>query len=651
MAKQINHFYEFGSVRLDATNRLLYKDGNEISLQPRVIETLLVLVKNAQTVVDKDTLLESVWRDVVVEEGGLKRNISLLRKALGVEGQFIETLPKRGYRFAAEVKEYWEESEFYGPDDLAADLVLQRRANLRITHEEQIDDPNASHPDVATERVLSRAKTVRRLFVPVIAVLLLIAALGVLWTASKQGGSASAAPIKSIAVLPFKNLAPNKDDEHLGVGIADALITRLSSVRDLNVRPTSAVLNFNDSQQDPIAAGRALGVEAVLEGNIYRVNDRIRVTTRLLRVNNQLAVWAGQFDEKASDLLTIQSAIPQHIVTSLALNLTGIEKDALTKRNTENADAFKLYAEGRYHWNKRTDDGMRRAETLFREAIDKDPNFALAYLGLADTLSMGRDPLEPGYAIEKAIELDDKLGEAYASRGFWRAMTKWEWQAAEADFIRSIELNPGYGTAHQWYATLLAITGRVEDAKSEMRRALEIDPMSPNFLADMGQMHYFAREYEEAETYCRKALEVYPGFVFAHEYLKNIYLKKGERDKAFEESLGLQRSAVFSPTYSKSEDNILEGEAQARAVYRQSGYDGLLRNAIKQLHTQASGFSYGRFSSHAQLGEKDNALEWLEKSFENHDFMLPFANADPLFDALRPEPRFRAVFRRMGLAP
>ncbi|HSE37306.1 MAG TPA: winged helix-turn-helix domain-containing protein, partial [Blastocatellia bacterium] len=296
MAKQINHFYEFGSVKLDATNRLLYKDGREIPLQPRVIETLMVLVKNAQTVVDKDTLLEAVWQDVVVEEGGLKRNISLLRKALGEEGQFIETLPKRGYRFTAEVKENWEESDFYGPGDLAADLVVQRRANLRITHEEQIDDSSDSHPGGSSETRLSREKTFSRLLVPVTAVILLLAALGVLWMANQQGGSASAAPIKSIAVLPFKNLAPHADDEHFGIGIADALVTRLSRVKDLNVRPTSAVLRFNNQEHDSIAAGQALGVDAVLEGSIYRINDRIRVMSRLVRVNDQLPIWAGQFD-------------------------------------------------------------------------------------------------------------------------------------------------------------------------------------------------------------------------------------------------------------------------------------------------------------------------------------------------------------------
>ena len=464
MANQIRHFYEFGSVRLDATNRLLYKDGAQLSLQPRVIDTLIVLVKNAREVVDKDTLLAEVWRDVIVEEGGLKRNISLLRKALGEEGLFIETLPKRGYRFTAEVKENWFESSVNESQAQSPDVVLQRRSNLRITREEEIDDSSDGAPARHRGYPAGILRTRRSLLMAAASILALVA-VGLLWMANNHRASSNGASIKSIAVLPFKNLAPRDGDEHFGIGIADSLITRLSTIKNLTVRPTSAVMKFNSNEQDSIAAGKALGVESVLEGSIYRVNDRLRVTTRLVRIDNQMPIWAGQFDERADDLLAIQNQIPQHIVNLLELNLTGSEKDALAKRHTDNPDAYRLYVEARYQWNKRTADAMRQAESLFRRAIEKDPNFALAYLGLSDTLSMGRDPVEPDYAIAKAINLDDKLGEAYASRGFYRAMNRWQWLEAEEDFKRSIELSPGYGTGHQWYATLLAITGRVETGK------------------------------------------------------------------------------------------------------------------------------------------------------------------------------------------
>lgn len=223
-------------------------------------------------------------------------------------------------------------------------------------------------------------------------------------------------------------------------------------------------------------------------------------------------------------------------------------------------------------------------------------------------------------------------------------MRKWEWSKAEDDFKRAIELDPGYGTAHQWYATLLAITGRVEQAKAEMSKALEIDPMSHNFLADMGQMHYFAREYDEAESYCHKALEVDPNFAFAKDNLKHLYLKTGKDAQFFEVHMRTHRDYFPSSTYSTTESIIARHQARDREIYRRLGLRGMWKEQIEAMHTRIEGVSYhGLFFYYTLLGEKGKALEALEKSYEHHDFMLPFANADPLFDELRSEPRFQAV--------
>jgi TolB-like protein/DNA-binding winged helix-turn-helix (wHTH) protein/tetratricopeptide (TPR) repeat protein len=646
-------------VRLDATNRLLYKNGEQLSVQPRVIETLLVLVKNAHAVVDKETLLDAVWPDVIVEEGGLKRNISLLRKALGEEGRFIETLPKRGYRFAADVREDWEEIPAYTVEDAVSELVVERRASLRITEEEEISDASDSQTSVSVGEKGSRPSPaiqrglfsyVRRhaLTAGTAALAALLLVLGFFW-ATNRPEAASPAPIRSIAVLPFNNLASRGDDEHLGIGLADALITRLSTVKGLNVRPTSAVMKFNSKEQDSISVGQLLGVDAVLEGSIYRTDDRVRVMLRLVRVSDQSSLWAGQFDERANDFLLIQNTVPQQVASSLALSLSPGEKEALTKQHTESADAFQLYVTGRYHWNKRSGEGITQSETFFRKAIEKDPSFALAYVGLADSLTIRGFRDESHTAIKKAIELDDKLGEAYASRGFMKMFKEWQWSDAEADFKQAIELNPGYGTAHQWYATLLAIGGRVEEAKAEMRRALEIDPTSHNFLADLGQMHYFAREYDEAENYCRKALEVYPDFGFARGYLISIHLKRSEEDKAFEEEMRIARANRYS--IADGEDVIAQQITGMKEEYRRSGYKGWLRLSNEYLLSrQADYFSFfGLVKNYALLGEKERALDALEKSYENRDFMLPFVNVDPIYDDLRSDARFQAVMRRMGL--
>jgi tetratricopeptide (TPR) repeat protein len=286
------------------------------------------------------------------------------------------------------------------------------------------------------------------------------------------------------------------------------------------------------------------------------------------------------------------------------LNLTGSERATLKKRYTDSGEAYQLYVKGRYYWNKRSISGMVEAQFHFRQAIERDPNFALAYVGLADTLLM--ETPEASLAVNKAIELDSTLGEAYATLGFAGMFRAWDWTKAEESFKRAIELNPGYGTSHQWYATLLAMTGRAAEAKEEMKRALEIDPLSHNFLADLGQMHYFAREYEEAERYCRKALQVNPDFHFAHEYLADIYTKTGRDDEAFEEHLSASKTFTRDPKYGKDGET---GQQSLREVYRKSGMKGFLRNQIQSgVRDSFTGFSYFVAKFYALLGEKQEAL-------------------------------------------
>ena len=292
---------------------------------------------------------------------------------------------------------------------------------------------------------------------------------------------------------------------------------------------------------------------------------------------------------------------------------------------------------------------MTNAEKFFRQAIDRDPNFALAYAGLADTLAMGQGIIdEVDHASGRALELDPNLGEVYATRGFIEMFHNWRWQKAEQDLRRAVELSPNYGTAHQWLATLLAITGRVGEAKIAMRRALEIDPLSPNFLADMGQMHYFAREYEEAERYCRRALEVSPNFGFAHSYLNQIYLKTNRHDEAFAEYL---RGVTAGFSDSKYPNAIEDYLVYWRETHRRSGMRGVWRQWIEDYKptTSTPNGSYGIATNYALLGEKEEALHWLEIAVERRPFLMAFVGADPYFDDLRSEPRFRAVLRRMNL--
>ncbi len=638
-----DHVFEFGDFQLAAAERRLLKDGQPVPLPPRVFDTLLLLVQNHGRLIDKQELMTRLWPNSFVEEVNLNRSISSLRKALGESASspvFIETVPKSGYRFVAPVVEVKGEGN----------LILEKYTSKKITTEEEEEIFDSFGPEARTTMTGTRVvSTLRRRSVAVAGsvVVIAIAALTYVWTTGKPDRGATATTVKSIAVLPFKDLGAQGESDHLGLGMADVLITRLGNLKQINVRPTSAVSRY-DREQDLIEAGRTLGVDALVEGSIQRSGEQIRVTARLVRASDQTTIWSGQFDESAKNIFAVQDAISRQVADSLALNLTAGERARLAKHYTENADAYQLYAKGRYHWNKRNNEGMERAQYYFRRATEEDPNFALAYLGLADVVLTSWDSPGALSAIEKAIELDGALGEAQATQGFAMMFHRWKWGEAEESFKRAINLSPGYGTAHQWYATLLAITGRVQEAKREMIQALEIDPMSHNFLADLGQLNYFAKEYGPAEAYCRKALEVYPRFTFAHQYLFEICFATGRPDEAFEEYLKWYLSLGSDSIGTREQ---VAYEARLRSIYLQSGMRGVLRNKIDEHMRGAQGaLSYQIARAHAMLGERQETLEWLEKACDNKNLMLAFVNADPVFDSLHTDPRFQGVLRRMGLA-
>ncbi len=653
MQAQIKRVYEFRRFRLDAQEGVLLKDDRPVPLTPKAFDLLLLLVENRGHLVLKEEIMSRLWPESFVEEVNVNRNISTLRRALAdspTDPAYIETVPKRGYRFVAPAVEVLVDG---------AELILERRTSAEIiTEEEEITETGGGpgtddvyEPATLSTRRATQTSRISRLrqhtgLLSAVVMLALVAAASYLAIA-QRGRAATTAGVKSLAVLPFKDMGAT-GDEHVGLGLADVLITRLGNLKAVTVRPTSAVLKFEGQEQESTAAGQLLGVDAVLEGSIYQSRDQIRVTARLMRVSDRSPMWSGQFDDRAKDMLAVQNAIAEQVVEALALNLSAGEKAALARPTSENADAYQLYVKGRYYWNKRSWQGMVQAGYLFRRAIERDPNFALAYLGLADQLATEPDNPEAFVALDKALALDPNLGEAYATMGFNQMFHQWDWPKAEESFRRAIELKPGYGTAHQWYATLLAVTGRVDEAKQEMRRALDIDPMSANFLADLGQMHYFAREYEEAEAYCRKALEVAPDFVFAHEYLTNIYLKTGRAAEAFDEWRQRDRSNAFVAPANAS----LPNEARVRAQYLQSGMNGFLQQRIKD-HVGISdpNFFYEVARLYTLLGEREPALAGLERSYESKAFLLPFVNSDPVFDSLRAEPRFQAVLRRLSLVP
>jgi DNA-binding winged helix-turn-helix (wHTH) protein/TolB-like protein/Flp pilus assembly protein TadD len=650
MVAPFKQFYAFGTFLFEVDAHRLLRDGQPVPLPPKATEALQVFLRQPGQVVGREELMQAVWGETSVEDANLTVAISQLRKALDPNGEraaYIETIPRVGYRFVADVNEIREEAR--------SPVILAKHTLSRTVIEEE-EIPNEQCEVAAMHstagRKLSRTLPVangRTVLAATAVVVVTLIVLASIWTQPQERSARGASvPVRSIAVLPFNALGSNSD-EHLGLGLADVLITRLSNIRDLKVRPTSAVMAFEGQVPDSISAGRRLNVDAVLEGTIYHADGRVRVTARLLRVGDQMPLWAGQFEKLLQDDLKVQDEIALQLVDALSLSLSGTEKAALTKHFTENADAYQLYLKGRYHWNKRTQEGMTEAQQLFRNAIENDPQFSLALVGLADTLATTDARGEAYSAVQRALELEPNLAEAHATLGFIKMFHEWSWLDAETSYKKSIELNPGYATAYHWYATLLAIQGRNKEAKASMARALEIDPISPNFLADMAQLYYFSREYEQAREYCRRALEIDPEFFFAHQYLYYTYLKTGEYDKAIEELIVSERiNSNYDNQSAERKNEFDRSFNKQREVYREGGINGFIQHRLSNEAPDVNHY-YKNAMLHIYLGEKERALNNLERACQGRAFLAAFVKADPIFDTLRGEPRYHAILKKMGL--
>ena len=640
MSSEINYLIEFGGFRLDPHRRVLWFENRQIQMPLKGLEVLCVLVEGRGDLVTKDELLEKVWADSFVEESNLSRQIYLLRKTfneLGMEG-LIETVPRRGYRFTAEVRDHYN-----GSGAVTVERLTKSRTLIEIEESEE-----RTERDRSAARWLRQSFDQRLLLAPGLLVITLLIGAVTYSTYRNNSGVSAVQGIKSVAVLPFRIIDTSADSSAESLGLADILITRLSNIKEINVTSLGAVSGFDHT--DAAAFGRGLGTDAVLEGSIYRTAEKVRITARLVKTIDGSVVWTGEFERLPQDEIKLQDEIALQVAGALSLNLSGREKAAISKPYTASLSASGLYQKGRIAWSKRNQEGMIEAERLFRNAVAEDPNFALAYVGLADTMALSsarhQEILD---AIQRALELDPNLGEAYASLGFNEMFFKWEWRLAEEAFQKSISLNANYGTAHHWYAQLLAAQGRHEEAKAEMRRALEINPLSHNYLADLGQIHYFKGEYAEAELYCRKALEIYPDFTFARFYLYQIFLKTGDHERAVNEILSGERAALTTSNASAVRQNEIDHSIEEqRNAFREGGIRKFVERRTPA--TQDANTCYLLAQNYAFLGEKEKALGCLERSYSARTFLVTYIKAEPAFDNLRSEPRYQAILRGMGLA-
>ncbi|HKQ72245.1 MAG TPA: protein kinase [Blastocatellia bacterium] len=459
--------------------------------------------------------------------------------------------------------------------------------------------------------------------------------------------------IDSIAVLPFKPLVADSRDEALEMGLADTLITRLSSLKNVTVRPLSAVRRYTALDQDPVVAGRELKAQTVLESSIQKVGEKVRVTARLIHIADGKTLWTRQFDERWTDIFAVQDAISQRVADDLMAPLTGEERGELARNYTADPVAYKLYLEGRHHWSKRTAEGMGKAVESFERAIKKDPNYALAYVGLADAYAtLFSYHVKPAHeamtqaheAAVNALKIDDHLAEAHASMGKIFTDYYWDWEQAEREFQLAIKLKPKYPNAHQWYSMVLAHMGRFDEAVSEANRAWELDYFSAPTGTQVGQILYRARRYDQAITALRKTLDLDPNFVTAHYYLGLCYLMQEKRDEALAE---FKKARAIAP-------NVPDFIALLGYAYATAGQIDQARRCLAELNEMARGryvppFNYAAL--HVGLGETDLAFKWLEKGYDERDPWVRGLKSDPLFDVLRPDARFAKLLRRAGLAP
>jgi DNA-binding winged helix-turn-helix (wHTH) protein/TolB-like protein/tetratricopeptide (TPR) repeat protein len=539
---EIKRLYEFGCFRLDAAEGVLYASSEPVKLTPKALQTLTLLVEKSGRIVTKDEFLATVWADTFVEENALSFNISQLRKILAkydAETKFIETVPRRGFRFAAPVQQLAEGDE-------SLEIVDEKHIVETVFDEETVEE-NPPIVQIEAKPVLFPSPfQTKSYYLPFTAIVLLL----IFGTGSyfyfRSPAQTATTPIKNIAVLPFNNLNDGEQYRTLSLGLTDSLISRLGSLNRFAVRPLSAVQQYSVKDKDPLKFGAELKADAVLEGTLQMADNRLRVNLRLLSVKDGAQIWTGSFDEVETDVFKLQDAIAGQIAQSLVTNLSQQERQQLAARPTENNEAYELYLRGRYHWNQRTAEGFARSLELFQQAVMLDPRFAEAHVGIGDAhigfydygLKPASETVPPArQAINLALQLNPNLSEAHSSLGLIQLNHDWNWSAAEKSFQKAIELNSNSLLARMRYGWFLKVTEKFDQARREYETALQFDPTSAVIRTNLGYLHYCARRYDEAEQDLQKAIALNPSFSLPRWYLGATYYQRGKKAEMFAEYL------------------------------------------------------------------------------------------------------------------
>ena len=623
--------YEFGEFRVDTLRMLLFgKDGQVVTLPPKAFDLLRIMVTSPGCVLTKDELLADVWRGSIVEEGNLTQAVSVLRKALGEsrnDHRYIVTVPGSGYRFVAEVHEVVDD-----------DHLKQK--------------PHFANPVQIEKNKRSGRQLGWRVLLPALALAAVSCyAAYSLWSMPRTALPASVVEVKSLAVLPFEHLGAEAGEDYLGIGIADALITNLSNNKRIAVRPTNAVLKYANLKPALATVGRDLKVDALLDGRMQRSGDHLRVTVQLVRSSDGVALWADTFDDRFTNMLTVQDSISLRVAQALTLKLSGEDQNLASKRPTENPNAYEAYLRARFFWNKRTGEGLQKSITYFEEAVRLDPQFALAYAGLAESYVLlnlyGSEHRRDAFprareAALKALSLNNTIAPAHTALAMVQLEYEYDWRAAEESYRKALELNPNYSTGYHWYSEYLAFLGRFDESVKQIERAYDLDPESLVINTARGYPYMRAGRCDTAIEYFQKALEMERSFPLAHFYLGKCYVEKAQFDDAIREHTAAigdtGDSAIFMAAlgYAYAASGKM---AEARAVLKS------LKDTSK--HKYVSPYSFA--TVYAGLGEIDEAFKWLGQAYEDRDYQLPTIKDDIHFGRMRKDPRFDELLRRIGL--
>ena len=638
---QNNGSYEFGEFRIDCVDRVLTKDGQLVPLTPKVFDLLLLLIENHGHVVEKERLMQEVWPDTFVEEGNLTQNISVLRKALG-EKHYIQTIPRRGYRFVGDIRVVHRDEQ---------ELIIHEHSRSRIV----INEGQTLEASVVSPPTLlpaARRFWRRRNFMLFGSAALAVVIGGVVWKFSRKIDPPAPRPqIKTIAVLPFKPLSNEGREEYLELGIADALITRLSTIRQILVRPTSSVRKFAGTNYDPIAAGHELKTDAVIDGSIQRLGDRLRINVQLIRISDGSVMWGYHCDDMCPDLFTAQDSISENVARSLALTLTDVEGQALTKRYTTSADALRAYLNARYYYGKRTKEAAAKTVEYLQKAVTADSQYALAYAALADAyaslaflhVTTTHEGMKKAkVAAEQSLKLDPGLAEAHSADAFIKLTYDWDWDGSAREFQKALEVNPNESVIHDEYATLLEALGRTDEAIVETNKARELDPLSLLVSRNDGRAYYYARQYDRAIQIWRETAEMDRSFPAVNNWLTWVYEADGKYQEAIDSDL--KQQAIYGVS--------AESMQSLRQAYNMGGWIAYWQKNLELHQLQIKdplGDRYDIVQFYRRLGRKDEAFEWLNKACDERSVWMIWLKVDPALDGLRSDPRFSQLIKRVGL--